>query len=285
LAVRARAVARGTTAQPAPYSTASILLLDPSASGSLSVAGSAKVVADSGIQVNSSNASAVSATNAGTINAKSLSLVGNYTTSSGGSIQGTVSKGAASVTNPMANVAAPDPSTLPTQSFTTTDGSATLNPGVYNGGLTFGGGMNLTLNPGIYYMKGGSFNVANGVTLNGGGVMIYVDNGGGQFSIQGGGVINMSAPTTGTYAGIVMFQDPNSSKTISIANGSTTTITGTVYAAGATVPIAGGAQNGQYGSQFIAKNLNISNNTNIKVATDSTPIARRSGPASIAIVE
>ncbi|MHC5544438.1 hypothetical protein ACYOEI_39925, partial [Singulisphaera rosea] len=268
-----------------PYTTASILLLDPSASGSLSVTGTAKVAAESGIQVNSSNTTAVTATNSGTINAKSVSIVGNYTTNTGGSIVGTIARGAASVSNPMASVVAPNPATLPTQSFTSTYGSATLNPGVYNGGLTFGGGMSITLNPGIYYMKGGNFTIANGVTLSGSGVMIYVDNGGGQFNFQGGGVINMSAPTSGPYAGIVMFQDPSSTKNISIANGSTTTITGTVYAAGATVSIAGGAQNSQYGSQLIAKNLNLSNNANISLKTNSTQIATRLGTASIAIVE
>lgn len=295
LAVRARTVARGLTAQAVPYSTASILLLDPSASGSLSVAGSAKVVVESSIQVNSSNASAVTATNAGTISAKSptpnpapqINVVGQSTTNSGGAINIRVAGGAPAVSNPMSSVAAPNPTTLTTQSFNSPGyGSATLNPGVYNGGLTFGNGMSITLNPGIYYMKGGNFTVANGVTLNGSGVMIYMDNGGGQFNFQGGGVINMSAPTSGPYAGIVMFQDPNSSKSVSIANGSTTAITGTVYAAGATVSIAGGAQNSQYGSQFIVKNLNLSNNASININTlSSPPPASHTGSASIAIVE
>ena len=104
-----------------------------------------------------------------------------------------------------------------------------MSPGVYNGGVNLGGGMNVTMESGIYYMKGGDFVVANGVTLTGNGVMIYTDTG--RFSFQGGGRITLTPPTDGDFAGITLYQDRNSTRDISIANGSTTTITGTIYAA------------------------------------------------------
>ena len=138
------------------------------------------------------------------------------------------------------------------------------------------------MNPGIYYMKGGGFSVANGVSLTGNGVMIYVDNGGGQISFQGGGNITMSAPTSGTYAGVVMFQDRGNTKAISIANGSTTNITGTVYAPSAAAQFAGGAALSQFGSQFIVKTMNISNNADIRVNWSSGTVARS---RSIGLVE
>ena len=266
-----RASARGSLA---PVSQASLILLDPSAAGALSVAGSGHVIAATGIQVNSTNVAAVNANNAGYATASTISIGGNYTTSSSGYLSGTIQTAASAVSDPLSTLAAPSTSGLTTQGSVPTYGTFTINPGVYNGGITFGGGSNVTMNPGIYYMKAGSFTVANGVTLNGTGVMVYVDNGGGSFSFQGGGVINMTAPTSGTYAGVVMYQDRASSKAISIANGSTTNITGTFYAAGAAMNFAGGASASSFGSQIIAKTMNISNNADIRLNWSSTTVAR-----------
>ncbi|WP_422931162.1 DUF7305 domain-containing protein [Singulisphaera sp. PoT] len=272
LPITARAVARGTFA---PYSTAGILLLDPSSAGALTVSGGGRAVSNAAIQVNSSNVGAVNANNTGYVKAPLISIVGNYKTSSSGYLSGTVATAASAVSNPLSSLAAPSTAGLTTRGSIPTYGTYTMNPGIYNGGVSIGGGMTVTMNPGIYYMKSGSFQINNGATVTGNGVTIYVDNGGGQFSFQGGGNITLSAPTSGAYAGIVMFQDANSTKPISIANGSTTTITGTIYAPGAAVSLAGGSSNSQYGSQVIAKTMNISNNANFSTNFSNSTVASR----------
>ncbi len=269
--ITGRSVCRGTFA---PYSPASLIVLDPLGSAALSVAGSGHIIAQSSVQVNSTNSGAVQATNSGYVKATNINISGNYTTSSSGYLSGSIATNAPSVSDPMTNIAAPTTSGLTTRGTIPAYGTFTMSPGVYNGGVSIGGGANVTMSPGLYYMKGGSFSIANGATVNGSGVTIYVDSGGGQISFQGGGVINMSAPTSGTYAGIVMFLDKNSSQGINIANGSTTTVTGTVYAPSATATFAGGASATQLGSQFIVKKMNISNNADIRINWSTGTVAR-----------
>ena len=273
LTASAHATARATStsvAQPA------VILLDPSASGALSVAGSARVVTSGTIQVNSSSTTAVIATNTGYAKGSAIQITGNYTTNSSGYLSGTVTTGAATVADPLSSLAAPSTTGLTVQPAVPSYGSFTINPGIYNGGVTFGGGSTVTMNPGTYYMKGGGFNVANGVTVSGSGVFIYEDHSAsnpsldGALSFQGGGVINLTPPTSGTYSGISYYQDRSNTKAISIANGTTNTLTGKFYAAGAAVSFAGGSQSSQYGSQFVAKSMNLSNNAYVGVSGTGT---------------
>jgi hypothetical protein len=234
------------------------------------------------VQVDSSNVAAVNVNNTGNINAPIISITGNWTSSSSGTLTGSVVTGASSVNDPLATLPAPSTTGLTVQPGLPGYGSYTMSPGIYNGGVTFGGGMNITMKSGTYYIENGGFTVANGVTLTGTSVMIYIAPGSGAFSFQGGGVINLTAPTSGTYSGVVMYQDRSNTSAISIANGTTTTITGTFYAAGAAINFAGGAQLSQFGSQIIAKTLNLSNNASVSVNWSAGTVARR---PSLNIVE
>ncbi|QDV35961.1 hypothetical protein [Tautonia plasticadhaerens] len=147
-----------------------------------------------------------------------------------------------------------------------------MSPGVYNGGVNIGGGMTITMEPGIYYMRNGDFTVANGARVTGTGVMVYVDPGSGRINFQGGGVIRLQAPTSGPYAGVVLYQDRASTRDISIANGTNTTFVGVFYAAGARVSFAGGNQTDSYGTQLIFKSLSATNNAHVRVhASDESP--------------
>jgi Flp pilus assembly protein TadG len=279
LPVISRSVSRGTYA---PYSDDAVIALSPTGASALTAAGSAKLKASATVQVDSSNVAAVNVNNTGNINAPIISITGNWTSSSSGTLTGSVVTGASSVNDPLATLPAPSTTGLTVQPGLPGYGSYTMSPGIYNGGVTFGGGMNITMKSGTYYIENGGFTVANGVTLTGTSVMIYIAPGSGAFSFQGGGVINLTAPTSGTYSGVVMYQDRSNTSAISIANGTTTTITGTFYAAGAAINFAGGAQLSQFGSQIIAKTLNLSNNASVSVNWSAGTVARR---PSLNIVE
>ena len=273
--VSARAVGRVVSDTPA-----SILLTDPSSAGALTLTGSAQLTTNGGIQVDSSNSGAVNASNgAYATDNGGISIVGGYSiptwATSSTFFKAAPTTGQASVPDPYASLPAPSTSSLSNQSAPSPPyGSATINPGVYTGGLTLGGGMTITMNPGIYYMKGGSFTVANGVTLSGSGVMIYMDSGGGSISFQGGTKVTLTAPTSGTYSGIAYYQDrANTSPLNNIANGATVNMSGTLYAPNAPFTIAGGAQGSQYGTQFIVKSLNLSNGVSVSINTPLTALA------------
>ena len=275
LTTGARAVARGVTDD----AEAALILLDPGRSGALALAGSGRIVTDAGIQVNSNHPQAVTASNTGhtspqtssKLNTPVIKVAGGYSLSSGGYLAGRVVTGASTMADPLASLPAP-PATgttyngLPFPNY----GTRTMSPGVYNGGVNIGGGMNITMQPGTYYMKGGDFTIANGATVSGSGVFIYVDSGGGKVNFQGGGIIKLSPPTSGTYAGITIYQDRNSTQNISIANGTTTTITGTFYAPSARVSYAGGASYNQSATKMIVKSLDISNNAYVGVGGSNT---------------
>jgi hypothetical protein len=92
-------------------------------------------------------------------------------------------------------------------------GTQTLNPGIYCNGVNFGTG-NFTLNPGIYVIRG-AWQTGSGTTLSGSGVMIYqtcstppcTGNSVPTFKFTAGGTANLSAPTSGTYKGVLFWQD------------------------------------------------------------------------------
>jgi hypothetical protein len=98
----------------------------------------------------------------------------------------------------------------------TTAGTQTLQPGTYSS-ITIGNNSTVTLNPGIYYIDGSGGVSFNGTaTVQGTGVMFYFTNGATINAIGGGNQVSniqLSAPTTGSYAGILMYQDPADTNT------------------------------------------------------------------------
>lgn len=277
LFVSKRAVAAGVNTSVS-YSSAAIIALDPSTSEGLTTSGNpnTQLVTTAGIQVNSNNPSALAVKGGGAITAPQVEVVGGTKVTGGGSLKATVLAPREPIVDPLASISPPDPMTLPAGGPTSSisGGNVIIKPGVYNGGISISGG-SVTMNPGIYYLKNGGISLSGNANLTGDGVMIYIDEGGGKLNFQGGGVIKMSAPTSGAYAGIILYQDRNSNQALSIAGGSTTEITGTLYAAGAAMAVSGGAPNTQYGSQIIVRTLSITGGANIWTTGDPTKSARR----------
>ena len=62
--------------------------------------------------------------------------------------------------------------------------------------------------PGIYVISGGNLTINGTATVTGTGVTFYFTNGA-TISVSGNASLQLTAPTTGPYAGILFFQDPN----------------------------------------------------------------------------
>ena len=110
-------------------------------------------------------------------------------------------------------------------------GNVTISPGVYCGAFNFNGaGSTVTLNPGLYIFKGTNWNLNSGWRLNGSGVTFYFADQNSYVQINGGAIATLSAPTTGTYADILIFEPTGLPKTsFTVNGGSTHSFQGLVY--------------------------------------------------------
>jgi hypothetical protein len=117
------------------------------------------------------------------------------------------------ITDPLASVTSPSFSSCSHTSYSLTNGTATLSPGTYCKGLNFTNST-VTLNPGLYIITGGA--TWNNSTVTGTGVTLFFTTGGGgsygQFVVENGSTLNLSAPTAtanGAIATILVFADRN----------------------------------------------------------------------------
>ena len=83
------------------------------------------------------------------------------------------------------------------------NGSYTLNPGVYCGGITLKPQADVTFRPGIYVIRNGTFEIQGGASANGEGVAFFFSGQNSPLIVRGGGNIDFKAPTDGDAAGFL----------------------------------------------------------------------------------
>jgi hypothetical protein len=260
----------------------SIMLLDQSGQGALTVSGNGAVNAQGGpLIVDSNNASAVNLNGSATVTGPQLNQRGGDSLSGNAKLNAPTSTFSSYGDDPLASLPAPSMASLPVQSSTTLQISQTpsqpLQPGLYIGGINISGKANVTMAPGTYYLYGGGLNVAGQSSLTGEGVMIYNDSGG-----SGGDSLNigkqasivLTPPTSGPYAGVSIFQARNDTRPITFTGSAVARISGAVYAASAAVVLSsnadvmiGSSQFDATGDGLIADDLNISGNAVLNVLT------------------
>jgi hypothetical protein len=121
-------------------------------------------------------------------------------------------------------------------------GSHTLSAGHYCGNINITGSASVTFS-GTYEIDG-TLNVNTSGSCTGTNTTLYFSSdghgGGGQCNMTSG-TVHLTAPTSGTFQGICVYQDRNNSNTCTMTCGSTQKVTGVVYAPSATVQHCGGA--------------------------------------------
>ncbi len=239
-----------------------IYVLDPSAANSFLAGNNFQAKFGCGVYVNSSanantaSGAAMEVTGSAYITAPSINVVGSYHQDNSGGTSVTPSTGTSAVTDPLASL--PSPTAAPScQSGNFTSWQPTQytpGPGTYCG-FSLGNGMNAQLSSGTYIINGGTFSIQGGSTLTAtGGVMIYL-TGGATMNIANGSTVTLSAQTSGSYQGILFYQDrtmtsPGSS---TIAGGANLNLTGSLY--------------------FPHALLNINNGTSTSVSSGGTTTA------------
>ena len=253
-----------------------IIVLDPSAGGALSLSGNASIKLTGGVYVDSSSSTALSASGNAAIKVSAIDVHGGVQKSGNASLSPTPVTGAATVSDPLASLAEPSTFGLTNYGSESLSGnsSATIKPGIYSQ-ITVSGNASLTLGSGIYIIEAGGLSVSGNANISGSGVTIvnagskYPATGGtyGSITLSGNGSYNLSPPTTGTYAGIVIFQTRDNSKALTLS-GNAAGMTGTVYASAAQLAESG---NATLNAALIVDTLTISGNGINNTVTLSAP--------------
>ncbi len=203
--VAARAVSGGAAASNPPC----LLATDPSMSSAFKVNNGTVSTTGCNIHVNSSDSGALNVAKNGTLDADPIDIVGDYINK--GTMSSTPTTGASSMYNPLASLAAPSVSGCDYTDITYSSGTPTLYPGVYCGGISLDGSAVVDMEPGTYIITGDasdSFSVSGQAAVTGNGITTYFD-GDTSLSLNGQGAMDLSAPTSGSYAGMLFHGDPN----------------------------------------------------------------------------
>jgi hypothetical protein len=261
-----------------------VLALDPTADSALKFGGTSELqLTNCGIIVNSESNSAMNLIGGSIVGATYADITGNYTKSTNSTLEieeGQPNVGVDPLADPFEDINVPAGSGCdfgtPPKYQINSHATETLNPGRYCGGIKIGAGAQVTMNAGEYVMDGGVFEVAGGASVTGTGVTIFLTGSGSnyaQVTINGGGSINISAPTSGTYKGIVFFQDRNAPVAATGAqnkfNGdSNTNIRGVIYIPKQKTEWAGGNTSGPGCTKIVALKIEFTGNSS--VASDCT---------------
>jgi hypothetical protein len=249
----------------------SAYVLNRTVSGALFLSGNAVLNAAGDVVVDSSSASAVKATGTSQVTAAQVLVVGGVSTSGSASVTKTGTPG--DVGDPLAGLVAPTGGGSGVSVKLSGQSSQTIDPGVYRE-IKVSSDASLTLNPGVYFIDGGGISVTGNGSLQGDGVTIYNAGSGttfGGIALTGKGSVHLSAPTSGPYAGIAIFQARDNNRAMSISGNGMAGITGTIYAPAALLSMSG---NGAVQTQvtYVVDRLQVSGNGSSSLSADGSVI-------------
>ena len=308
VAISARAVGRTTTTEGSIGGC--IFALNQSAKGTLSINGtSMNLNTACSATVDSNDDSAFKMDSGATFylsNHAHVGVVGDWSINGQASLVDTTTNKTESpnhnvvVGDPLAKVTAPTSTGLTVQSTssvtygkTSPPTGNTLQPGIYCGGINFNdsGGVWYTLTSGVYVIAGGGMTINSSAMVKGSAVTFYNTAATSSTSwgcpsnishspitMSGQATMNLSAPTSGTYVGMLFFDDRSiyDSRANKIVGGATSTFDGALYFRNSPLQFAGNnATNGYL--VLVADTININGTTtlgnNYASLSDPNPFA------------
>jgi hypothetical protein len=250
IAERARAVAIGG-------SNACVLALSQTATPAINAQGNVNVAANGcAIYSDSKASNSINVGGTAQVSALQVGAVGGIADQSKITTTKGITHGGV-LGDPYAGVTTPSGSGCDQTNFSSKK-TETISPGTYCKGFTLNAGANVTMSPGVYFMDRGTFTINGGATLTGTGVtIVFTSSTNSNYAdakIAGGAVVNLTAPSSGATAGIVMFGDRKMplDTTFNLAGGSTQSLNGAVYFPKGAVTYAGGASTFNGCTQVIA---------------------------------
>ena len=280
--VSARAVAfAGSTS-----GTCCLCTLNKTAPDSINLQGSFNVAVP-GCQVidDSNSASALDFTGAGgRLTASGVGVVGGAAGFTGDSTPTPVT-GIAPLSDPLVNIISPP--TYTAASCTAVPKTGNWGPATAGGTVCYSGNIsvkaNVTMNPGVYVFTG-TLDFGGHGSLTGTGVTLYIAPGG-TFGGNGNGntTLDLTAPTSGPYNGILLYQDPSNTNVAELNGTPITHFTGIVYMPSNQFILSGNTTMNMT-TDLIVNTFYDKGNANINI-TDYTQTVVGSPLTTIALVE
>jgi Flp pilus assembly protein TadG len=304
--IRARALAAGvpavaaTAGTPGKIGNGCILVLNKTASGALTLNGTADAKSSGcSVIVNSSSSSALTATGSSTLtvlNPQStdkgfIGVVGLVSAGSQSHLNQTAQKVTA-MADPYAGVSSPNYANgvwtvadrtsgvgCDLTAYSPGKGDYTIGPSLSNpnklfvicGGMNLNAGVKVTLRPGIYIFDQDKLQVNGNSTLTGTGVtLIFTTSTGSNYAhptLNGGAIVTLSAPTSGPTKGLVFYGDRRMpvGTSFQLNGGSQQTIDGAIYAPNGSVQFAGGDQTSNACTQLVSDTITFTGNAFFKI--------------------
>ncbi len=279
LSITARAVASGGGS---PFAMC-FLALDPDDASSVLLENNAQLPESCGVAVNSASATALRLKNNAKIKGKS-SVVGGYKTENNSSVA-EVKTGANPYADPYAGAdPGPLPACSPTPCAAAANATVTLNPGRYCGGCDLGNNATVKLNAGTYFVQG-QLKIQNNVKVSGANVtFVLVD--GATMSLSNNAKITLTAPTTGSLAGVAFMSEADSPYLEQkLSNNVTLAVTGAFYFPNQKLTVENNTNTPGGCTQLIAKNLHFKNNADIDNQCSGTGVRPIGGGGAVRLVE
>ena len=259
------------TAQAVSQGQYCVLSLENGNVTGITMSGNAVVSLGCGLMTNAPAASAIAAGGSSMITASPVSAVGGLP------LSGNYAEGTQLI--PYA-VPQYDPlSSLPNPAITSsTNGgnvnpsqTKTLSPGSY-AGMDLKG--TVTLRPGVYYIDGGSFSVGSQAQVSGNGVTIVLSSRTASYNpqsiatinINGGAMLNITAPSSGPFMGVLIYQDRRAldgNQSNKINGNSASKLQGTVYFPGQAIEFTGTTGMNIDCVQLVARRVTFTGNSRI----------------------
>lgn len=274
--VAARAVARSYVAESCVY------VMDPSAASALYVPGTATVDMDCGAQVNSDSPTAINQVGSSCMTATQIATAGG---ASGTCLNPQPDEDMPQAEDPFSYLAPPAAASLPCDyaSLVTVTSPTTLNPGNYCGGLKIEA--DVTFNPGEYVMDGQGLQIQGNSVVTGDEVSFYFPSSVTGYDppgptpprsiyIAGTTSVQLSAPTSGDYQGVLFYHDPTANPNIQLVmeGGSDMDLTGIIYAKNNHARFAGGTTGVDSWVVIAVDTLEFAGNSNISGSMPPTDL-------------
>lgn len=252
-----------------------LLALNPSDSGTITVAGGASVTLGCGAYANSDDPSALRVVGGGCLEAEDVLVVGG---SDGTCINPTPTTDVPPTPDPLGALPEPEFAGCDHNNKINVTGSQsrTFTPGVYCGGVQINSSGAVTFDPGTYIFDRAGITINSGSNVTGDNVFFFFTNtrAADSFDVAAQANVDFSAPSSGPYKGIFFYQDRDTETNVThnFTGGSTQNIDGIIYAPTVDVAFSGGSEAQESNTFIIADTITFTGQSALSNPDPDNPL-------------